>query len=334
MEPQESRSDDARSTSNSGDRLRGFLAEHGLVPADAESERDERIFNAGMTCVELAMQPYERRLVRRASHDAERVDALLVELHGRLPAIPDAEIFTPASYREFVNIIERDLHPRGDGGPVPVLFRTGAFLIAASYNPADETIARCAQRDLMNLKATLQFLDDLLDWIEAGRRGDRLETLQEARNRLDAMDQQVSRQHDMLRNDLKQLAASVEASTAPSPELSAQLERMSAMSGDRLASLESAIASVRDSVTGMREESAGVVTLEERLAGLEARLDTAAASHREALDSLAERMKRDIQAGSGEPASEALAQLRSLVLAGLAATAIVAILVVVAISML
>jgi hypothetical protein len=67
---------------------------------------------------------------------------------------------------------------------------------------------------------------------------------------------------------------------------------------------------------------------------LEARLDTAAASQREALDGLAERMKRDIQAGSGEPASEAIAQLRSLVLAGLAATAIVAILVIVAISML
>lgn len=333
MEPQETRRDDSRSNSNSGDRLRSFLTEHGLIPADSTVERDDRIFNAGMTCVELSMQPYERRLLRRASHDAERVDAVLAGLHGKMPSISDAEILTPASYREFVNIIERDFHTRGESGPVPVLFRTGALLIAASYNAADETVGRCAQRDLLRLKATLEFLDDLLDWIEAGRRGDRLETLQEARERLDAVDQQVGTQYEALRSDLKQLAASFEAPSTASPELAAQLDRITAASNERLSSIEAAVASTRDAVAGLSVADPGIAALDERLAGVESRIEAASTSQREAMEGLARQMRNAGQQSPGDAAAEAIAQLRPLILAGLAGIAIVGILVVIAITM-
>jgi hypothetical protein len=330
MESQEPRQANARIGAGDGDRLRGFLVDHGLIPAEFDAERDERIFNAGLTCIELAMQPYERRLLRRASHDADRIDALLVEMHGKAAAVTEDEILTPASYREFVTVLERDLHPRGDGGPVPMLFRTGASLIAASYNPADESIARCAQRDLINLRAVLEFLDDLLDWIEAGKRGDRLETLQEARDRLDAIDQQVSRQHEELRGELQRLAGAIEEPAPPSPELTSVLEQLTADLTRHIASVERSLVALRDEVIGARDGATAAVV--ERLGEVESSLGASAASQREALDGLATRIARDSQP-VGEPAVDAIAQLRSLVLASLGATAIVAVLVVVVISM-
>lgn len=311
------------------DRFRDFLVAKGRLAPDHAGERDDRIFNAAMSCIELSLRPYDRRLLSRSLHDADRLEALLEDRPAEPAAGESASIFTPAEFREFVTLVEREVPQPGPEGPVPALFRHGAQLIAASYLWNQDELAPIFHRITGDLRVSLRLLDDLLGWVETGKRGDRIETLREARARIDALEAEQANQHRQVLNELRGISEALGALRAESGKDS---------STSLLQEMQSELKSLQNSIRQLSEASPSDEALhtiardiEARIAGLSDVTTQVVQGQQEIVRMLLEfeSVSRDDEEEEIESAVE---QLRSLMLIGLVGIAVVAILVIVSIT--
>lgn len=320
--------DDARQDT-SVDRFHDFLVAKGKLAPNHAGDRDDRIFNAAMSCIELSLRPYDRRLLARSLHDADRLEALLEDRPGVQVADDGVSIFTPAEFREFVSLVEREVPQPGPEGPVPALFRNGAHLIAASYLWEREDLAPVFHRIAFDLRVSLRLLDDLLGWVESGKRGDRIETLREARSRMDAMEAEQRSHHERVLGELGGIAEAVGALRA---DLTTGAE------ADILRDVQGEIAAMRAELRQLAEASAGDDALhavardiEARITGLSDVTTQVVQGQQEIVRMLIE-IEKDREGPNEEEMESAIDQLRSLMLIGLVGIAVVAILVIVSIT--
>ncbi len=314
-----------------GDPIRSFLVEKGKLDPELGGERDDRVYNAAMSCIELSLRPYERRLLNRAIHDAERLESLIQERPFENSASSPPILFSQPEFREFLSIIEREVQHAEAGGPVPALFKSGALLVAASYLWEQDQSLSSIQMIRGELRASLRLLEDLLNWVETGKRGDRIETLQEAQTRLDSMKNDIERQQSTIRQDLQRIAVGIEdlrneVAMGKGNENSALQDL-----GNHLQEVDARVARLAETPTLQPDLETHRLAVETRLAAISESTNQIVGAQREIAELLRD---ESVEEGSGDERglASSVDQLRSLMLIGLVGIAVVMILVVVAIT--
>ncbi len=308
------------------DKIRDFLVSHGKISPDSTTPPDDRIRNIGMSCVELSLRPYDRRLLMRAIHDSQRMDALLVDREKDEDEPSDTSFVSPAEFRELITIVERQVNKPGDEGPVPAFFRIGAILVAAAYAWDQNRYLDSFHQVSRDFQASVRLLEDILTWVETGERGDRFTTLTEARGRFDELEARTR----ALQAETIAGIGRIETMLA---EVRAEFSAGS-QNDPGVALIGSQIESIRSELSGARQSMSSLVELKEALSNLDARFDAlsdgtsrsgasleaSVMTLQETIDTMDYEDPREI---------EALEQLRVLALAGLVGVAIVAVLMII-----
>lgn len=297
------------------DRIRTYLVEQQVLDGETGTQ-DERIFHAGISCIELSMRPYDRRLLRRAIHDADRVQRIFTDILQSAPDEAGAEPLTPAIQRGLVSLIERDVHMEAGEGPVPFLFRSGVTLVGASYDISNAALARQAQRDLARVQASLDFMVDLLDWVESGRREDRIETLQQAKEHIDEIEKQVEARHDALHETIGRIEQHLSERLGAPQALPEPVERSIATSNERLRGLDATLQTVAGRTEALGALDGRLDAMQESLRQIESlQRETGNDDSNAEFERLAADMRREL-AALKEP-SEDLQQIRMMLIGAL-----------------
>lgn len=298
------------------DRIRDYLVEQRVLNGEAGAH-DERIYNAGVSCIELSMRPYDRRLLRRSIHDADRVQRIFTEQHGLDSGEANPDPLTPSVHRGLVTLMEHNVHMGAGEGPVPFLFRGGVTLVGASYDIGNGALARQAQRELARIQASLDFMVDLLDWIESGRREGRIETLQQAQEQIDEIEKQAGDRHAHLQQSISRIEQRLTEGLSRPQSLPEPLERSIAETGERLRGLDAIVQGVAGRTAALAGIDGRLDAIQESLGQIDASLRAAGDDDQRRADF--ERLATDIRrevATLREPSGDDQ-QLRLMLMAAL-----------------